>query len=93
MQTKGRQKTPRPTNQMEVSVPYWLAAAPGAYARRDLPARPPSLEAGQEEIERLVTRPWTRRFMSIGFRVSGEPEQVCAEGLYTRYTYAYDHHS
>eukprot|EP00439_Symbiodinium_sp_Y106_P014265 s2843_g2.t1 len=39
-----------------VSVPYWLAAAPGAYARRDLPARPPSLEAGQEEIERLVTR-------------------------------------
>ena len=45
-----------PCSELQVSVPYWIAAAPGAYARRDLPSRPPALEAGHEEIERLVTR-------------------------------------
>lgn len=37
-----------------VSIPYWIAAPPGAYARRDVPGRPPHLEVNQEELKKLV---------------------------------------
>ena len=37
-----------------VSIPYWIAAPPGAYARRDVPGRPPHLEVKQEELKQLV---------------------------------------
>ena len=37
-----------------LSVPYWIAAPPGAYIRRGLPGRPPSLEVSEKELKDLV---------------------------------------
>ena len=37
-----------------VSIPYWIAAPPGSYARRGLPKRPPCLEAAAEEVKQTI---------------------------------------
>lgn len=37
-----------------VSLPYWIASPPGAYARRGLPAKRPNLEASEKEVKELV---------------------------------------
>ncbi|CAJ1392939.1 unnamed protein product [Effrenium voratum] len=37
-----------------ISVPYWVAAPPGAYARRDECATKPRLEVNQQELEGLI---------------------------------------
>ena len=37
-----------------VSIPYWIAAPPGAYLRRGLPGRPPTLEVNETELKDLV---------------------------------------
>ncbi|CAE8635945.1 unnamed protein product [Polarella glacialis] len=38
-----------------VSVPYWVAAAPGAYARRGDQSRRPDLDADHEELGELIS--------------------------------------
>ncbi|CAK9089906.1 unnamed protein product [Durusdinium trenchii] len=37
-----------------VSIPYWIAAPPGAYARRGGPRKMPSLELNEEEVKQTI---------------------------------------
>ncbi|CAJ1334097.1 unnamed protein product [Effrenium voratum] len=44
-----------------ISVPYWVAAPPGAYARRDECATKPRLEVNQQELEGLISEQLEQR--------------------------------